>query len=155
LNAALIDNTEAVDRLAASLTTRQDFIILSAPEHINKLASRLRAIPPGWTAYLANRSPRVLVTGDPILMAASAGMCPPGGVTAVVTAPKSTTPAAALSRIFEQEIPADGSRDVILLLTPGGQGQVAQSWPLLFINALEQVDPASAASIYLRPHELR
>jgi hypothetical protein len=64
---------------------------------------------------------------------------------AVGTVPK-TVPARTLSDVLGQDIPDDGSRDLIFLHGEEGEPIV---WPPLFADALAVVDPAAAATIHV------
>lgn len=87
----------------------------------------------GWTAYIDCGGPSVLRTDDGQLLESFTRGAPGSAVLAV---PK-TVPAAVLGAVFGQAFPEDGSRDLIDL--------DRDFWPSLVFEALEAVDPQSAA----------
>jgi len=132
----------AVARIAGHLADRDAFVIAAPPATLDELSERLTVIP-NWTAYLDNGNGMVLSTSHPAALYITRLLAPIHPMIAIVIVPK-TVPAATLTAALDQEVPADGSRDV-LLLHDGDATPI--TWPLLFIDALAHVDPKAAAMI--------
>ncbi len=71
-------------------------------------------------------------------------------VVAVVLIPK-TVPAKRISKALGCPVPADGSRD--LLVVGEGHDEPA-AWPMLFVDALADADPTAAAQLYATATEV-
>jgi hypothetical protein len=141
--ADVLDRQSAVDQLAGHIADRTGFLVVAPPSAVATLAARLHRLPAGWTAYVDHGVPAVLATNIPRAL----GVLDVLGVPycAVVAVPK-TVPARTLSDVLGQDLPDDGSRDLIFLHDEEGQAIV---WPLLFVDALAIVDPAAAAAIHV------
>lgn len=138
----LVDRQDAVAAIAAHLADRTAFIINIPPALISTAVEHLESIP-GWTGHFDNGTPAVLRTGAGSLSLGVAQLLEALGApfTAVVTVPK-TVPAADLGRALDRDIPADGSQDIIGLYEGG-----PIVWPMLFVEALDRVDPQAAAQL--------
>lgn len=143
MTTTVIGRPAAVHQIAAPLADRSAFVIVTPPDLVADIAPRLGRLPTGWTAYLDNGTPVVVATGEPKAIALMAALSLPGGITAVVTVPK-TVPAVMLTEAVGQEVPADGSQDLIMLHSGWNRPII---WPMLFVDALEQVDPRATAQI--------
>lgn len=138
----LITRRDAVNAIAQHLTDRTAFIVFASPALLAEAADRLKEVP-GWTGYLD--------TGDPLVTEADCRTFTALGalagvfgipVAAVLVIPK-TVPAAVLSRALRQRVAADGSQDILVV-----HGRQRVHWPLLFVDALQRVDPAAAAQLH-------
>lgn len=134
-----LSRTDAADVISESITTGTEYVITVPPNLIQELGQSLDLIPE-WTAYLDNGTSAVMVTKEAgaltivHLLAVAA---------AVVVVPKTVAPDQ-LSKAVRQEIPADGSQDLLILHEGEGDPIV---WPVLFVEALAIVDPDAAARI--------
>ena len=140
---ALIDRDDAVAAIAGAIADRHSFVIVAPPDTVAGLAGCLTTVA-GWTGYLDNGTPTVLCTDQPAAATVLDGLAVPTAM--VVTVPK-TVPAATLGEALGQEIPADGSQDLVLLC---GDEEGPLVWPLLFVDALAPVDPRAAAALVRR-----
>lgn len=140
----LLTLPEGIKHIANQLADRHSFVITVPPGRLMQLADALEAHVPTWTAYLDNATGMVLRTP---LAGTIRHVTPFAPTAAVVTVPK-TVPAEHVSKAIGQHVPADGSQDIVVLLTPGEPTY----FPMLFVNAMELVDPDVAAT--LRAHEL-
>lgn len=138
----VVPRAAAVRAVANAIADRAHFVIAVPPDHVASVIDRLAGIPRGWTAYVDNGSPMVLVTGEPgaAVLLDLVG----GAVVAVVTVPK-TTSAAVLGGALSQPVPDDGSQDLVIIhdFEPG-----PMCWPMIFVDAIERVDPAVAAQLH-------
>lgn len=137
---SVIDRVTAVDDLTAAIRGCTHYLIVTPPAAVATVAERLDGIP-GWTAYVDSGTPVVLRTGLGTAVAMTAALTTS---VAVILVPKSV-PAATLTEVLGQDIPADGSQDLVLIHGPDGDPIV---WPLLFLDAIGAVDPAAAAQIH-------
>lgn len=141
----ILDRDKAVQRIADRIADRDAYVITAPPDTLPLLSRTLDGIP-GWTAYLDSGIPAILHTDRAgALLVADLLM----DTAAVIVVPK-TVPASELSKVVGQEVPADGSQDLVVLMPPDG-GPIF--WPLLFVDALAIVDPPVAAQ--LRAHQIR
>lgn len=139
-----IPRPQAIKEIATHLADRDTFVIIIPPDLIGSAAHALRHTD--TTYYLDNGTPFLLCTSRtgtsrlnvPRLIAAL-NMSP---TVCVATVPK-TVPAIELSKALAQPIPEDGSQDVVILQRPGHP----VVWPMVFVDALEIVDPEAAKSI--------
>lgn len=136
----VIPRESAVRRIAAHIADRDAFIVVVPPGLLDTLAAGLVDVP-DWTGYADNGTRMVLRTDQPgaLLVVEAVSVA-----TAVVIVPK-TVPAGVLAEALGQEIPADGSQDLVLL-HEDERGPLI--WPRLFVDALEIVDPAVAAHLH-------
>lgn len=135
-----IARARAVKDIAAALADRSAFVAMVSPDVLKTVAARLHLIP-GWTAYLDSGTDIVMRTTD-IAVVAVLDLLIDSAV--VLTIPK-TTPAATISEALGgTPVPEDGSQDIILL---GGKEDAPMFWSLLFLDAIERVDPETAADI--------
>ena len=134
-----IARARAVKDIAAHLADRSAFVVMVNPKVLGPLAGRLHLIP-GWTAYIDNGTGIVMRATD-IGVLVVIDMLTPNAV--VLTIPK-TTPAATISEALSEPVPEDGSQDIILL---GAKPNAPMFWSLLFLDALERVDPETAGTI--------
>lgn len=143
--AKAVPRSEAVTRLAAHYESRDAWLAVTAPAMLGAAAEKLGNLP-GCSCWLDNGTDAVLVLAGagvaalPVLMDMLPPQVPAAGVLAV---PKSVS-AAALSAALGQDIPADGSQDLILLAPPD-TGEI--TWPLCLVQAIARSDPEAAASL--------
>lgn len=139
----LITRRAAVDAIAAHIADRTAFIVLAPPKLLGEVITRLRHVP-GWTGYLDTGRDSV-ARGDAAEFVTLGRVAQAFGTPAiaVMTVPK-TVPAARLSRALRQPIADDGSQDILVIR--GESGPI--HWPMLFVDALEQVEPAAAAQLH-------
>lgn len=134
----------AVRAIADALADRTSFVATVPPGMLATVADALARIP-RWTAWLDCGLDTVLCVDDAHAITSTAALfaITRAPVLAVVTIPK-TVPAKRLSRALGCPVPADGSRDVLIV----GDGHEAPiAWPVLFLDALAHVDPAAAAQL--------
>lgn len=137
----VIDRTKVVSQIADHLADRDSYIIVAPPDAIFGLVEQLANVP-NWSGYVDQGINLVLhTTGTPALAFIALMGVP---ATVVIAVPK-TVPADVLRKAFGQPIPADGSRDIVIL---HGKDDQPMIWPLLFVDALTKVDPKAAAEIY-------
>lgn len=139
----LISRATAVQQIADHIADRDHYVITAPPEALAALAQTLRLVDT-WAGYLDNGAGMILRTDRPGVLAISNLLAPAVGV---ITVPK-TVPAAVLTEALGQEVPDDGSQDIVILM-PGGPPAY---FPLLFVEALDIVDPRTAAQ--LRAHHI-
>ncbi len=142
LMTAVIPRESAVHRIAAHITDRDVWLITVPPSLLPTVAEALGDVP-GWLGYVDNGTGLILTTDRPMAIIATAVFI---ASTAVVAVPK-TVPAAVLAEALGRDVPADGSQDLILLHEGG-----PIVWPMLFVEALDRVEPAVAA--HLRANDL-
>ncbi|MER7838439.1 hypothetical protein ABTY98_21755 [Streptomyces sp. NPDC096040] len=134
----LIDRDTAVQQIAAHIADRDAYVITTPPDALPRLSRSLENLS-SWGAYLDSGTPVVLRTGRAGALLVVDMLMETAGVLVV---PK-TVPAAELGKVVGQDIPADGSQDLVVLMPREGP----IFWPLLFVDALEIVDPAVAATL--------
>lgn len=134
-----ISRATAVTTVAGHIADRDAFVITVPPNVLGDVTHGLRDVD-GWTAYLDSGTPVILQTDRVSVLAVTGAIILSA---AVVTVPK-TVPAAVLSKALGQTIPDDGSQDLVVLHGADGEPIV---WPLLFVDALDQVDPIAAAQL--------
>lgn len=135
---ATIDRAHAVKRIADHLADRTSWVVTAPPDMLAPLAEALGTIP-GWTAYLDGGLPLVLRTDQAdVLLAADALVA----TAAVLTVPK-TVDASTLGAALSHPMPSDDAQDVLILRADNGPIY----WPLLFVDAVDIVDPQCAAEL--------
>lgn len=134
----LLARDRAVQKIAAHIADRDAYLVTIPPEALPRLSRSLDGLA-SWSAYLDNGTPVVLRTSRAGALLVSDLLMETAGVLVV---PKSV-PAAALSKVVGQEVPADGSQDLVVLASAVGP----TFWPLLFVDALAVVDPRMAAQL--------
>jgi hypothetical protein len=144
----VIPRADAVHAIAGRLADRDAFVLLIPPGMV-PTAARCLANVTRWTGYLDVGLPTVLRTnsGQALEMLPLVVSHFGATTTAVITVPK-TIPAATLRTALgmaagRQQFPDDGTRDIVAIHETG-----PLQWPLLFIDALTQVDPAAAAQLH-------
>jgi hypothetical protein len=140
---AVIARADAVRDIAAHLADRTAFVVFTGPDLMSAVAARLDPVE-GWTGYADNGMPVVLRARSSEAFVAAEVMKALAGMpmVAVFIVPKSV-PAKVPSEALGQEIEADGSRDIIAI--HGDDGRVI--WPMLFVDALDLVDPVAASQL--------
>jgi hypothetical protein len=133
-----IGRARAVRFVCEALADRTHFLLLPPAGRAAEVAALLDGAEIPWVGYLDNGMELALRTDQAALLAVTESFAP---LAVVMTVPK-TVPAAKLANLLDREIPADGSRD-LLVLTDSEHTQ----WPMLFVAALDKVDPKAAASI--------
>lgn len=138
---ATITRTQAVDRLAAHLTTRDAHLLAIAPTSLAQAARRLAPLT-AVTYYLDTGEGDLLALTGP---AAAATLClacrdkPPAAVT-VAAVPARHVPALAGIGI---DLPPGAPHPFGVL----GDHDGLMVWPVFLLDALERVDPASHTQI--------
>lgn len=139
ISAEPITRDRAVTDLAGHFADRDAFVMMVNPTHLAALVERLHLLPE-WTAYIDASADDVIRTDDPGVLLLMDVLMPRA---VVLTIPK-TVPAAVIGDALDEPFPDDGSRDILMLgFTPGAP----MVWSLLFLDALERVDPAMVAEI--------
>lgn len=137
----LLSFEAAAAEIAGHIADRTAFIVSVPPALTASAAGRLAAIRDcRW--YADNGEQVIVLAGRGIAMAAALDALAPGSAACVAVIPK-TVSAGRLSRVLGQEIPADGSQDLIVL-KPGRRGPFET--PVLLVQALDQVYPGTAAA---------
>jgi hypothetical protein len=135
----LLHRDRAALEISGRIAGEADYLITVPPGALLPLCDTLDALT-SWTAYLDSGTPLVVraersgTVRNIALRGAAAG---------VIIAPKAV-PAAALTEALGQLLPPDGSQDLIVLTSPDG-GPIF--WPLLFVDALDLIDPDAAAQL--------
>lgn len=147
-----VPREEAVQALAAAIADRTHFIVSLPPSLIAEcvLAARFAKLPSGWRVYFDNGMSTTLSVDTPKLVEAvelGAFMAPFGSLVGVATIPK-TTPARRIREALgvSEEIPHDGSRDLLMIHEPRLAWQ-GFFYPMLLVEALDIVDPTVAMQI--------
>lgn len=135
----ILERDHAVHTIAAHLADRDSYVITVPPYAITPMATRLCATA-NHTAYLDTGLPFILATDEGATLAAVGTLVP---MAIVLTVPK-TVPPSVLARAIGQPVPDDGSQDIVIIQRRDGR---ATHWPVLFVDALEAVDPRAAAEI--------
>ena len=138
-----ITRTEAIHAISGHIADRTAFVLIAPPSLTGTLGERLAKVG-NWTCYLDNGTEQVLQVTEPQILNGALTISDVLGlpVIGVFTIPK-TVPAAKLSVAVEQEVPADGSQDLLVVHETTG----ALAWPELFLAALHRVDPRAANTI--------
>lgn len=134
----LLGRDRAVQKIARHIADRDAYLVTIPPDTLPRLSKSLDRIAT-WSAYLDSGNPFILRTNRPGALLVTDLLIETAGVLVV---PK-TVPASALSKVVGQEVPADGSQDLVVLMPTAGP----IFWPLLFVDALEIVDPKVAAQL--------
>jgi hypothetical protein len=135
----LIGRGQAVQQIADQLADRTSYVITTPAERLGPLVRALADHAPRWIAYLDNATGTVLRTPDASTVCAVDRVA---DTAAVITVPKAVAPAA-LAAALGQPVPDDGSQDIFVLC---GHGEPVP-FPLLFVDALDLVDPVAAAQL--------
>lgn len=133
-----IARTRAVKDIAAHLADRDTFVLCVDPTLNESAADALHGIDA--TIYVDNGTELILRTNDTRLLTVMTALIP---CMAVFLIPK-TVPAAVLSEALGEHVPDDGSRDIVMLGAAPGRPMF---WSLLFVDALQRVDPQVANTI--------
>lgn len=142
-NMKSVSRADAVVQLAAHIRDRKAYVIAAGPVQVQSAVSRLGDIRQ-CAAYFDQGTDTVMtVTGPALSVMAEVIGVADFPVTGVLVVPK-TVSAARLSRALANDIPADGSRDMITLTSQDGK---MIAWPTLFVDAVEHVDPQAAQDI--------
>lgn len=138
-----IARAEAVRAIAAHVADRTAFVISAPPAMLEGAARCLRKIGTG-DCYMDNGLHAVfLLSGEYVALAEGMAGLLPGTTAAVFTVPK-TVSAATLSQALQgQEIPANGSQDLVLLHSDENRVE----FPRLLAEALALVDPDVAMQL--------
>ncbi|MET8098131.1 hypothetical protein ABZV29_16875 [Streptomyces sp. NPDC005236] len=135
----LLSRDTAVQRIARRIAARDAYVITAPPTSLPRLSSALTELK-GWHAYLDSGTPAVMRTDRAGALLVADLLMETAGV---IVVPK-TVPASELGEVVGQELPADGSQDLVVLMPTDG-GPIF--WPLLFVDALALVDPPVAAHL--------
>lgn len=135
----LIERSRAVKAIADQILDRTSYVIIAPTDNLVRLVDSLTEHTEKWTAYLDNGTGAVLCTTNADIVRVVDILI---GTAAVITVPK-TVPAPAISAALGQHLPEDGSQDLVVLRVP----DEPMFWPLLFIDALDLVDPKVAAEL--------
>jgi len=138
---ATLDRAQAVDRLAAHLTTRDAHLLAIAPTSLAHAARRLAPLT-GTSYYLDTGEGDLLAVTGPAAAALLTRACrdkPPAAVTVAVVPARHVAALAALGIDLPQGAPHPfsvlGDQDGLMV------------WPVFLLDALERVDPAGHARI--------
>lgn len=137
----ITDHDTAATRIGNHLADRDSFILVTKPG-CELWAARQLATLAHWTVYSVDTNGLVFITSDLaayIVRVVATEVF--GGTTAAVFVVPKTVPARALSKVLGQDIPADGSRDIIVHAEPGE----TMALPMIFVDAIRHVDPRMAA----------
>ncbi|RAG81762.1 hypothetical protein DN069_31165 [Streptacidiphilus pinicola] len=137
--ASVISREEAAQSIATALKDHTHFIATVPPGMAGDAAELLEGLP-GFVMMLDQGMDTVLTTSSAAIVAATDGLAARQSA-AVALVPK-TVGTTAISECFGQEIPDDGSQDILNL---SDDGDVA--FPTLFIDAVDLVDPLGAAQM--------
>jgi hypothetical protein len=139
----LLPREDAAAQIAGYLADRTAYVIAVPPALVTSAAGRLAGI--GTCRWYADNGALTLVLrGRAIAAAGAVGALAPDATTAVAVVPKAV-PARRLSGVLGHEIPADGSKDLVML---AGEDQAGTyTWPMLLVLALDRVYPGTAARI--------
>ncbi|MFE2828478.1 hypothetical protein [Streptomyces sp. NPDC059271] len=140
----LLTRDDAVRQIAQHIADRDAYVITAPPGALPRLSATLDELP-HWTAYLDNGLPVAMRTGNASTLLVADALMETAGV---IVVPK-TVPASAVGQVVGQSMARDGSQDLVVLMPPDG-GPIF--WPLLFVDALDVVDPVVAAQ--LRAHHI-
>ena len=138
MTSPLVPLDTAVERITDALADQTHFVVVIGPDDLALIAAAVQPIP-GWIAYADNGQGEVLRTNLSAVLQIAAQVCP---TAAVVLVPK-TVPARTLSDAIGHDIPADGSKDILVISTNPDLYPI----PMLFWLALNEVDPAAAAAL--------
>ena len=139
----IIPRSEVVTRLAARFKERDAYMVAAGPGEVPSAAARPAPLGEA-TAYLDRGDDTVMtVTGTALKVMPDVTEAAPGQAAAVWVIPK-TVATARLGSALGGDIPADGSRDLIMITTHDG-GHTA--YPMILVDAIGQVDPQAAADI--------
>lgn len=143
MHAEVISHATATDRIASHYADRTAFIVLAGLDLDLHIAARLDTLAE-WTAYAVDAAGQVMVTDNLALLRARSVATELFGIPSITlfTVPK-TVPAADLGTALGEDVPDDGSRDVIMVAKPGAP----IAFPMVFVDALRRVDPAAAMSL--------
>lgn len=144
MTTATVSRAAAIRDIADALADRTSFVVTVPPGMVTGIAAALVDVPL-WTVLLDNGLDTVLrlVDTHDFTAAVTVGAALGLPLAGVVLVPK-TVPAELLGGAIGQAVPADGSRDLLVIGDPA-TGPIA--WPRLFVDALARVDPAGAAQL--------
>jgi hypothetical protein len=140
-----VPRAEAVRDIAAHIADRDAFIVSAPPDATARVAHALRnRRASGAVCYFDYGMPGVIRVRSPHLGEAAdmARSQPPGTLAAVFIVPK-TVPAARLGKLLWQDIPADGSQDLVMVQT-----RDLFDLTTLLLDAIGKLDPKFAAAFY-------
>jgi hypothetical protein len=136
-----LHRADAVKQLSNYVADRDAFLVSVSLRLFGAYAYAFSSGAVGsWAVYVDLGGQTVLRTSDPALLAALT-RSEPG--TAVLVIPK-TVPAAVVGQVFQQQIPVDGSRDLLDL--------DLDYQPSLIFEAMDLVDPAEGAAMRAAMH---
>jgi hypothetical protein len=142
----ILSRQGAVSRIAAAFADRTAYIVAGDMGALATVMERISE--PGAVCFFDQGMTTVLaVKGEPITRMPEVLALLPAPIRAVaiatMTVPK-TVPARVLGAAVGQEVPADGSQDVLMVRSADASEQV---WPVLLIEAIGRSDPESAMAI--------
>lgn len=137
MTATLIERSEAVTRIGQHITAREHYLITTPPGRALDFLDRLDV---EWVAYADTGAPLVLITDEPAPVRITAHLVP---LALVVAIPK-TAPRESLDRAFVDGFSGSDTHDLVAITEPDS---TVTYWPRLFIDALDSVDPISAAQM--------
>lgn len=138
-----IDRELAAEHIASRIKARDSYVITAPPSALSRLSESFEDIS-GWAAYLDTGLELVLRTDSAsVLLVTDVVDSLMSATTAAVIVVSKTVPASVLATAVGQEVPADGSRDLLVLHAAEG----VVFWPTLFVDALDIVDPLVAAQL--------
>lgn len=138
----MLAREHAVEVVADCIRRRMHYVVVGAPSLVSGVMQRLSDQKHTWSAFVESAAPVILVTNEEAVVEVMTMLAGPDSHIIVLTVPKSV-PASVLADIVGQPVPADGSQDLFVLSALNEQIQ----WPVLFIDALDEVDPVAASQI--------
>jgi hypothetical protein len=141
MTTALLHRSDAVMRIASRLQDQTHYVIAAGPQHAADIAAKLEDIVD--VEILLDNGTDLIVTTTPAAAECIAALAATP-VTAIALVPK-TTPTTTMHNRFEAQIPADGSRDIVLVSSTEKGPMI---WPMLFVDAIDVYDPVAAMAIH-------
>jgi hypothetical protein len=136
----LIGRGRALRFISEALADRTHFLLVPPVQRGTEVAELLDGAGIPWTGYIDSGQDTVLRVDQASLMMVTEQLA--RRTAALITVAK-TVPAEQLSSALDQAIAADGSQDLILMTDDGKQ----LHWPMLFVDALDRIDPVEAARL--------
>lgn len=136
----LIGRGRALRFISEALADRTHFLLVPPAQRGAEVAELLDGTGISWTGYIDSGQDTVLRVDQASLMLVTEQLARRTAI--LITVPK-TVPAEQLSSALDQTIQADGSQDLILMTDDSEQ----LLWPMLFVDALDQIDPVEAARL--------
>lgn len=139
--APLVHRTEVIDALASHMDASDAYIIVPATD--GSTAGLITALEDlhNWTAYVDCGTDAIAVTNAAAIVWVVAKLAP--RIAMVVTIDKSES-GDTLAEVLGIYAPEDDEQDIFILADQDGP----LAWPMMFVSAVEKVDPDGAAMFY-------